>query len=271
MIKNEKCETNVLLPLANPETSGLLIDLVNRLNKEETKVLLMKLVNKEEEKAEALALLDRKEKLLKETFIVSKQVRTEKRPDRGILKAARECRAGYLVLGWHGNDVKNSDKGRVLDPILRKAPCSVLIGKSLELISERPRQILVPLTGVKESDVQALKTAESLLDPVYGGRITILYFNQSPIRLTHINFLMTEVLSRTNIRLDGIASNSEKPVKTTILQSREFDVTVSGLIEPWLFRRGKASFSERIALESTGAMIMVRTPRPVRSRINFFM
>ncbi|MDC7222105.1 MAG: universal stress protein [Spirochaetales bacterium] len=270
MIKKIKYETDILLPLANPETSGYLINLVNRLGRTPQNILLTQLARDRKAEEKASLLLDRAEKLLGENFTVSKQIRIDKNPARGILKAAKERGARLLVVGWHSRDVKNSAKGRVLDPVLRKAPCSVLIGKSLDRLTDNPRQILVPLTGVRESDILALETAESLLDPVLGGRITILYFKGSPIRLNHIEFLLNQVVKGHNIKLDGIASDSEKPVKTTILQAREFDLTVSGLIEPWLFRRGKPSYSERVALESTGAMVMVRTPQPIRSRINFF-
>ena len=41
----------------------------------------------------------------------------------------------------------------------------------------------------------ALKAAESMIDPSRGGRITILYFKRSPIRLAHINYLLTQVIT----------------------------------------------------------------------------
>ena len=272
MSKREKSETDILLPLANPENSGRLIDLVNRLHiKENIRILLMQFVRNQESEEEASRLLEKSKKQLNSNFSVQTKINIDRNPARGIIKTAGACKAGSLIVGWHGEKVKNSEKGRVLDPVLRKAPCSVIIGKGLEhLKGEAPRQILVPLTGVKESDVLALKTAESMLDPTRGGRITILYFKRSPIRLNHINFLLTQVITHNNIRLDGIASDSPKPVKTAILQAREFDLVTIGLIEPWLFRRGKPSYSERIAQESTGAVLMVRTPGLVRSKINFF-
>ena len=270
--KKELVETDVLLPMANPENSIYLIDLAGRLHRETGKrLLLMQLINSHKDEDEASELLVRCEKLLQEHFSVDKRILLEKNPARGIVKAARECKAKSLIVGWHGENVKNRQKGRVLDPVLRNSPCSVIIGKGLDQLSRKaPRQILVPLTGVRESDVLALKAAESMIDPSRGGRITILYFKRSPIRLNHINYLLTQVISSPFIRLDGIASDSEKPVKTTILQSREFDLITIGLIEPWLFRRGKPSFSERVAQEYKGAMLMVRPPQPVRSRIHFF-
>ena len=269
---NEIMETEVLLPLANPDNSIYLIDLANRMNREKgKKLLLMRLIASQDEKEEASLHLQKSEELLRENFSVSRKILIGKNPAKSIVEAARESKAQSLIVGWHGEHKRNSRKGRVLDPVLRKSPCSVIIGKGLEHLSrEAPRQILVPLTGVRESDILAVKAAESMLDPVRGGRITILYFKRSPIKLNHINFLMTQVITSPNIKLDGIASDSEKPVKTTILQSRDFDLITIGLIVPWLFRRGKPSYSERIALESEGAMIMVRSPQPVRSRINFF-
>jgi hypothetical protein len=268
--KSEEHETDILLPLANPDTYCQLIDIVNRLNREDRSITLTQFISDKNDKEKAKLLLEGAEKLLPNNYTIEKTIDMEKNPARGILKAAKKSKANLLIVGWHGENVKNKEKGRILDPVLRKAPCSVLIGKSLERLPQNPRQILVPLTGVQESDILALKTAESLLNPTEGGRITILYYNQSPIRLNHINYLLNNVINQDSIILEEIASSSEKPVKTTTLQAREFDLTVSGLIEPWLFRRGNPSYSERIALESSGAMIMVRTPQPIRSRINFF-
>jgi hypothetical protein len=264
-------KTDILLPLANPENSFHLIDLVNRLYHGKRNITLVHLLSDEGEREKAADLLREAGSGLNRDFTLKTLIETDRDPARSIIRKAKKLKARNLVVGWHGNKLKGAKRGRVLDPVLKKASCSVIIGKGLEqLPPESPRQILVPLCGVREIDVLALKTAESLLERERGGRITILYFKRSPVKLSHIDYLMNEVIRRNNIKLDGIASDSDKPVKTTILQSREFDLVTMGLVEPWLFRKGKPSYSERVALEHTGTLLMIRTPRPIHSRINFF-
>ena len=82
----------------------------------------MQLIHSHRDEEEAAGLLQRSEKLLKDHFSVDRKILLEKNPARGIVKAARECKAKSLIVGWHGENVKNSRKGRVLDPVLSQIP-----------------------------------------------------------------------------------------------------------------------------------------------------
>jgi hypothetical protein len=275
VINDDKLSADILIPLANPKSSGSLTGIANQLaGKNQRTISLMTLVRSSrstDKTQEARDTISAARQGLSSHFTIHETVRFDSNPARGIYREAREEKIQTIIMGWHSPDEKNKNKGRILDPVLRKAPCNVIIAKDYWYDpSSYPRQILVPLSGIKSNDELALKTAESMIDPHRGGRITILYFNKSPIKLNHINFLMTEVINSSNIKLEGIASDSDKPAKTTILQSRDFDLVVLGINEPWLFKRGKPSFTEKVAQELTCAMLMVRTPQLVRSRINFF-
>jgi hypothetical protein len=65
---------------------------------------------------------------------------------RGILTTVRESRTDLLILGWHGrlHRGQNTAWGRTLDPVLRRAPCNVVVAKGLT-DDQQFRRILVPI------------------------------------------------------------------------------------------------------------------------------
>lgn len=262
-MKKENFTSHLLLPIANPKSCQALTGLVNQLYADEDKTIgLVNFVKGHGSIKKSQEVLNLAKSKLSASFSINEVICHDSRPSHGIIKEAQREQVESIVMGWHGPDEKNRKKGRVLDPVLKKAPCNVIIAKDFYFNKDKlPRQILVPLSGIKTNDELALKTAERMINSRTGGRITILYFNESNIKLPLINHLMNEVITKKNIKLDVISSISIKPVKTTILQSREFDLLVMGISEPKLFKKGKPTYTERVAQELEGAMLIVRSPQ----------
>ncbi len=79
-------------------------------------------------------------------------VRCARSAARGILTTARESATDLIVLGWHGRIQRGQPAawGKTLDPVLRRAPCPVVIAKGIE--GPQPfRRILVPLIEARHS------------------------------------------------------------------------------------------------------------------------
>lgn len=262
----------ILVPLANPDNCLSLAGLADCYAGGVPRgITLLSLVGGHNDEGAAREVIALGRTSLSQFHRVYESIRYDAKPAHGIIKEAKEEKADAIIMGWHRPDEKKEHRGRVLDPVLKKSPCPVVIAKDyFHDPRNLPRQILVPLSGIKANDELALKTAEKMLDPLKSGRITILYYNRSSIKLVLINYLMTQVVSSPRIKLDGIASMSDKPVKTTILQARDFDLVVLGIHEPWLIKKGKPSYSERVAQGLEGALLMVRAPQAVRSKISFF-
>lgn len=80
---------------------------------------------------------------------------------KGILRVADETGCGLIVMGTHGRTgLTRWFRGSVAEEVIRKAPCSVLIVKSPEAVSEHSGELAARDAGMPRSTPdEALATA----------------------------------------------------------------------------------------------------------------
>ena len=190
---------------------------------------------------------------------------------RGIITAAREREAEFIVLGWGGKSRNKAYKlGSVIDPVLECAPTNVLVVKQVS--NTVPQRIFVPVAGGRNSTF-AVEIAMRLIDPNKGMIIVLnVKTGNEPIVFDVANFI-EEVTARTNFPRDKIHSKTieSKRVVETILEeienpSNRCDMVVIGssarsLWHPFM----KDSVANKVAKRCTKSIIIAQKKTNLRS------
>ena len=151
-----KQRRRILVPIANPETVGSLLHLAGALVRPENgKVIALRVITVANQvplsegaiQAESdRVLLDQAiEQANQEEFRVQTMTRVSRSVAEGILDTAREEDVDQIMVGWSGGSAARS-LGPVLEPIVKEAPCDVLIvkgeqWKDLKSILNRAKEI----------------------------------------------------------------------------------------------------------------------------------
>lgn len=179
-----KQHKRILVPIANPETAATLLHLAGTLVRSEGgKVIALRVITVpsqlplSEGRIEAEAnrmLLDQAiDQATKEEFRVQTMTRVSRSIAEGILDTAREEDVDQILLGWSGGETRSMSKsmGPVLDPIIKDAPCEVLIVRGYNW--KEIKSILVPTAGGPNAPIGA-KLASTLSQST-GAEVTGIY------------------------------------------------------------------------------------------------
>ena len=190
VFKSEETETSakqhkrILVPIANPETASSLLHLAGTLVRAEGgKVIALRVITvpsqlplsdgRIEAEANRMLLDQAIDQGTKEEFRVQTMTRVSRSIAEGILDTAREEDVDQILVGWSGGETRSISKsmGPVLDPIIKDAPCDVLIvrGNNWKEI----KSILVPTAGGPNAPIGA-KLA-STLSMNTGAEVTGIY------------------------------------------------------------------------------------------------
>ncbi|MCJ7715546.1 MAG: TIGR00341 family protein [Anaerolineales bacterium] len=267
-----KQSIRILVPIANPDTAETLLHLAGTLVRQQGgKVIALRVITVpgqvplSEGSAQAETdhvLLDRAiDQATIEEFRVQTMTRVSRSVSEGILDTAREEGVDQILLGWLGDTRTISNSlGPVIDPIIKEAPCDVLIVKGDH--SRDIKSILVPTAGGPNAPIGASLAAT--LSQIYGASVTGLYVQvgrATPRR-------MDENYQTIDDTLEGLLFN-EEPDKKVIMadnvlegilkEAQDYDLVIVGATEQGFFDQfAFGSVPLRIAAQAPNTSIMVK-------------
>ena len=268
-----KVHKRILVPIANPETAESLLHLAGTLVRPEGgKVIALRVITVPNQlplsdgsiEAEAnRMLLDQAiDQATKEEFRVQTMTRVSRTIAEGILDTAREEDVDQILVGWSGGESRSIAKsmGPVLDPIIKDAPCEVLIVKGCNW--PEIQSILVPTAGGPNAPIGA-KLA-STLSLSTGASVTGLYVQvgtASSSRMAQnrkiLDSTFQELVFHKPPEKKIILANS---VLTGILkEAEEYDLVIVGASEEgFIDQFAFGSIPQRIASQAPNSSVMVK-------------
>lgn len=268
-----KQHTRILVPIANPETAESLLHLAGTLVRPEGgKVIALRVITVPNQlplsdgsiKAEAdRMLLDRAiDQATKEEFRVQIMTRVSRSIAEGILDTAREEDVDQILVGWSGGKTRSLSKsmGPVLDPIVKDAPCDVLIVNGFNW--KAIKSILVPTAGGPNSPIGA--RLASTFSKSTGAKVTGLYVQigrASTSRMTENRRILADTFSELDYKnqpeLKVIIANS---ASAGILKEAEnHDLVIIGASEQgFIDQFAFGSIPQRIASQAPKSSVMVK-------------
>ncbi len=229
--KNDKAEQNendaipdyarvVLVPVANPDTAGDLLQLaVSLAHPDEGRVIaLMVTTESLEAQAESREQIEEQIEEIKADG-APLELRTENSTSiaRGILDVIRESGADLVVLGLRQPKRGEVALGTVVENVIEIAPCDVLVFRAARTRKNNFKRIVIPVDDNLQSRV-AMRTAIRLAKS-YGTRIEAMYSGDNPRTSSQGDDLIEQMLK---------GSPGEEMVKrTTITASNPADGILS--------------------------------------------
>jgi uncharacterized hydrophobic protein (TIGR00271 family) len=268
-----KQHKRILVPIANPDTAGTLLHLAGTLVRPEGgKVIALRVVTVPSQlplsdgriEAEAnRVLLDQAiDQATKEEFRVQTMTRVSRSIADGILDTAREEDVDQILVGWSGGETRSISKsmGPVLDPVIKDAPCDVLIVKGENW--KDLRSILVPTAGGPNAPIGA--RLASTLSLSTGAVVTGIYVQvgrASSQRMAENR----KILERTFQDLNFSKPPDKKIIQassapTGILKEAEnYDLVIIGASEEgFIDQFAFGSIPQRIASQAPHSSVMVK-------------
>ena len=220
----------ILVPIANPDTAATLLRIAGRLAEfSGGEVLALQVVVVPEsmpleagqrraktnrailEKALAIANV---ENLPSETM-----TRAARSISQGILDTAIEESADMILLGWQGpTHSRGTSLGRVVDNVLRDAPCDVLVMRGEH--TPLPKKILVPTAGGPHA--RAAARLAILMMKALQAEVTLAYIQRRPTTSGQ----MQENRQRIAELVDGLSIKPEPEQKVVVASS-----VVEGIVQ----------------------------------------
>ncbi len=193
---------------------------------------------------------------LKPLFPITTTVRYCRNVARGIVSTVREKKVDLLIMGWHGK-IKSSlfSMGSILDPVLSKAPCNIVILKD-ECKNKKFNKILVPLFG-SANDPLSLETAELLLFREEGQLVLLNLFGKRK-RSDYARNLFSRVVKSGKVEYSEILPDSRDKIQSILEASEKCDLAVIGVEGSGLFRMGRKTLTENVATELTIPFALVK-------------
>jgi uncharacterized hydrophobic protein (TIGR00271 family) len=268
-----KQHKRILVPIANPETASTLLNLAGTLVRSEGgKVIALRVITvpnqlplsdgRIEAKANRVLLDQAIDQATKEEFRVQTMTRVSRSIAEGILDTAREEDVDQILVGWSGGDSRSISKsmGPVLDPVIKDAPCDVLIVKGENW--KELRSILVPTAGGPNAPVGA-KMA-STLSLSTGAEVTGIYVQvgrASSQRMAENQ----KILERTFQDLSFSKPPEKKIIQASsapagiLKEAEHYDLVIIGASEEgFIDQFAFGSIPQRIAAQAPNSSVMVK-------------
>ena len=268
-----KQHKRILVPIANPETASTLLHLAGTLVRSEGgKVIALRVITVpsqlplSEGRIEAEAnrmLLDQAiDQATKEEFRVQTMTRVSRSIAEGILDTAREEDVDQILLGWSGGETRSISKsmGPVLDPIIKDAPCEVLIVRGDNW--KEVKSILVPTAGGPNAPIGA-KLA-STLSLSTGAEVTGIYVQVGRASSSRMA-ANRKILERTFQDLPFSKPPEKKIIQASsalsgiLKESENYDLVIVGASEEgFIDQFAFGSIPQRIASGAPNSSVMVK-------------
>jgi uncharacterized hydrophobic protein (TIGR00271 family) len=268
-----KQHKRILVPIANPETASTLLHLAGTLVRSEGgKVIALRVITVPNQlplsdgriEAEAnRVLLDQAiDQATKEEFRVQTMTRVSRSIAEGILDTAREEDVDQILVGWSGGESRSISKsmGPVLDPVIKDAPCDVLIVKGENW--KDLKSILLPTAGGPNAPIGA-KLA-STLSLSTGAEVTGIYVQvgrASSSRMAENR----KILERTFQDLSFSKPPEKKIIQASsapagiLKEAENHDLVIIGASEEgFIDQFAFGSIPQRIASQAPNSSVMVK-------------
>lgn len=194
---------------------------------------------------------------------VHTMARVTHRADIAILDTVRERKPELLVMGWGGyKKAHGTVLGRILDPVVRTAPCNVAVvrwrGKEQKL-----KKILLPTAGGPHARYAAQLAAD--LARANGATLTVCYVvpsaageEQQEKAMSWIEKTLEEV-DQEGVKVKKILLKSNYVQNAIVNESKNHDLLIIGSsnVQPWK-KIVLGDIPRRVQLESTISVITVR-------------
>ena len=270
-------EGSVLVPIANPETAGRLLDSaidIARARSERIVVLHVVEVPPQLPLSEGDSLLDdegSEERLLESAVEqateagvpVDSRIRYARDIATGIVSAVEDHDAGTLLTGWRGRPRRRDIVlGSFLDRILGDAACDVIV-KRIRRPSTEIDSVLVPVSEGPHAEL-AVDTAGAIA--VQRNASVRLLYVLSPDAPGAAESEAETLIENSSSRLDGTAVD----VESTVLRSDHVagavtdetphhDLTVLGTTrDPFLGRKLVGSVAEGVGRAASSSVMLAR-------------
>jgi len=201
-------------------------------------------------------------------FPISSTLRYCRNVARGIVSAVREKKVDLLIMGWHGRRRTHAfSLGSTLDPVIERAPCSVVIFKDCGG-NQRFRRVLVPLAG-GPNGAFALEVATILAEPG-DGEVVAMTIGSEEMAFDLAGFIEQNAdrLHLPRNRVHTRTVQADNVVDAILKEVEQVDLVVLGATrEPLLYHLGRLSVPETVALECPKPLVIVRASGGIRSWI----
>lgn len=186
---------------------------------------------------------------------------------RGILTTVRESRTDLLVLGWHGrlHRGQNTAWGRTLDPVLRRAPCNVVVAKGLAETQEF-RRILVPILDPFHGAF-ALNVASRLAVEGEDAQIELFAVHGASVDDVDVRAFLRQHsrrIARMSVRIvcrSDVYGSAVEGILEEILRGQH-DLVVLGATPPQQAAVGEGSLATMVAARAKVPCVMVSAASP---------
>lgn len=246
LVRVPRADYRILLPVANPATSGLLLELAIALAKRKKGDVTLLHVVSEAKTAEDAQRSAQGRRILMEEIISSRRERTvpvhtmtrlADRPAQGILDTAREEKCNLILMGWEGHMRRRpygASLGQVLDAVIIAAPCAVAVVKTKGL--EHPHNLLVPTAGGPNA-ILALDMAIAI-GRYYRASITLLHVAQKgkeEVGKRHLAGTLAGIKTGQQVRQELVVADD--PAKAILKAARDYDLILLGATHETLLRQ----------------------------------
>lgn len=271
--ESTKQNKRILVPIANPDTAESLLHLAGTLVRPEGgKVIALRVIivpnqlplseGSIEAEANQMLLDQAIDQATKEEFRVQTMTRVSRSISEGILDTAREEDVDQILVGWSGGEGRSIAKsmGPVLDPIIKDAPCEVLIVKGSNL--KEIKTILVPTAGGPNAPIGARLASNLSLSS--GADVTGLYVQVGRASASR----MAENRRILDQTFQGLEF-SKPPEKKIILansvlngilkEAEDYDLVIVGASEDgFIDQFAFGSIPQRIASQAPHSSVMIK-------------
>ena len=264
----------ILVPIANPDTAGLLLRLAGILARQnDGEVLTLQVVTVPDQipleegrfrAASGRELLERALRLAKkEDFSLQTMTRVAHSVADGILDTAREEKADLILLGWRGHTrTAGASMGPIIDPVIRDAPCQVSIAKVRQW--ESAKKILVLTSGGPNAPAAARLASQ--FAKMYDSEVTALYVQlgqATPQRIDEKHQLIQKSLKGVEFERPPeqkvIVADSVVGGVVQEVTDGEYDLVLLGASEEGLFDQfAFGSIPQQIATQIPRTAVMVK-------------
>ena len=268
-----KQHKRILVPIANPETASTLLRLAGTLVRPAGgKVIALRVITVpnqlplSEGRIEAEAnrmLLDQAiDQATKEEFRVQTMTRVSRSIAEGILDTAREEDVDQILVGWAGGESRSISKsmGPVLDPIIKDAPCDVLIVRGYDW--KEIKSILVPTAGGPNAPIGA-KLA-STLSLSTGASVTGIYVQvgrASSSRMEENRQILEKTFKDLSFKnpLEKKIIQANSALAGILKEAENYDLVIVGASEEgFIDQFAFGSIPQRIASQAPNSSVMVK-------------
>jgi len=267
-----KKSIRILVPIANPDTAENLLHFAGSLVRHKGgKVIALRVITvpgqvplsegRSQAQTDRVLLDGAIAQATKEEFRVQTMTRVSRSIPEGILDTAREEDVDHILLGWIGTPSPSpTSLGPVIDPIIKNAPCDVLIVKGNQ--QQEIKSILVPTAGGPNAPIGARLAAT--LSQSSGAAVTGLYVQvgrATPRRMDENHQTIEDTLNglRFSQPPEMKVIMADNVLEGILKEAKAYDLVIVGATEQGFFDQfAFGSIPIRIAAQSPKTSIMVK-------------